>query len=195
MADRSISSARRATLETQLVASSAGDAKAFADLYDRVAPRLYGLVLRVLRNPHYSEEVTQDVLLEIWQTSHLFDPERGSALGWLFTVAHRRAVDRVRQHEASQRRDAAVLAHSHDCAFDETATGAHASLAAAEVRAALATLSPLQREALELAYFGGFTHTEVSRLLHLPLGTAKTRIRDGLIMLRKTMASATAEPA
>lgn len=195
MPARSIPGARHVTLEAQLAASSGGDESAFADLYDRVAPRLYGLVLRILRNPHQSEEVTQEVFLEIWQTSHRFDPERGSALGWLCTVAHHRAVDRVRHSEASRRRDAAEVAHSHAAPFDETATAVHTSLEAAELRAALATLSPLQREALGLAYFDGFTHSEVSRLLHLPLGTAKTRIRDGLILLRETMTSVAAEPA
>ena len=104
------------------------------------------------------------------------------------TLAHRRAVDRVRSAEAARRRDAGDAERSLSTPFDETAETAHASLEAARVRKALANLSPTQRQALELAYFGGHTHHEVSELLHIPLGTAKTRIRDGLIRLRDNLA-------
>ncbi len=181
-------------LAALLTAASTGDELAFADLYDEVGPRVYAMVLRVLRDVHQSEEVTQEVFLEIWQTSHRFDPARGSAFSWLMTMAHRRAIDRVRRSEASRRRDAADAARSRSTAYDQTAVEAHASLDAQTVRAALATLSPGQREALELSYFGGFTHTEISRMLQLPLGTAKSRIRDGLTRLRLVMAPGTTEP-
>ena len=183
------------TLRSQLQAASRGDESAFADLYDSAAPRVYGLVLRILRDAHQSEEVTQEVFLHVWETSNLFDPARGSALSWIMTMAHRRAVDRVRAAEAQRRRDLSDAARSLRTPFDQTAEAAHSSFEATRVRDALATLSPLQRETLELAYFGGHTHLEVAQLLQIPLGTAKTRIRDGLIRLRDTLAPLATESA
>jgi len=111
----------------------------------------------------------------------------GSPTAWLMTIAHRTAVDRVRASEASRRRDDAHAASQQDVEFDTTAESAQASLEAQRVRRALTTLTDAQRSAVELAYLGGYTHTEVARLLDLPLGTAKTRIRDGLIRLRDTL--------
>lgn len=174
-------------LSTLLAASGLGDDEAYAELYDELSPRIFGLVLRILGDPHQAEEVTQEVFLHIWQNSHLFDPARGSAFSWVMTMAHRRAVDRVRSSEAWRRRDDADAALVRQSPTDLTAEAAHASLDAQRVRAGLATLSLIQRRALELAYFGGYTHTEVARLLQIPLGTAKTRIRDGLIQLRDVM--------
>ena len=167
--------------------SARGDEAAFAALYDATSRRLYGLVLRIVRDPAMSEEVTQEVYLDVWRHSARFDAERGSALSWLMTIAHRTAVDRVRASEASRRRDDAHAATHQDIEFDTTAENAQASLEAQRVRRALTTLTDAQRSAVELAYLGGYTHTEVARLLDLPLGTAKTRIRDGLIRLRDTL--------
>jgi len=167
--------------------SSWGDESAFAQLYDAGAPRLYGLVLRVVRDPAQSEEVTQEAFLEIWRTSTRFDPQRGSALGWMMTIAHRKAVDRVRSAVASGKRDHGYHETNQDVDYDITAEAAHASIEAERVRRALQTLTPAQRSAVELAFFGGYTHTEVATMLGLPLGTAKTRIRDGLIRLRDTL--------
>ncbi|UTT67693.1 ECF RNA polymerase sigma factor SigK [Janibacter sp. CX7] len=161
-----------------------GDEAAFAAVYDETAPRLHGLVLRILRNPAQSEEVTQEVFLEVWRRASHFDPQRGSAIGWLLTMAHRRAVDRVRSSQASVVRDDGWHARSREVDFDTTAEHATARIEAARVRAALEGLTEVQREAVSLAYLGGYTHTEVAGLLDLPLGTAKTRIRDGLIRLR-----------
>ncbi|MCY7395511.1 MAG: ECF RNA polymerase sigma factor SigK [Nocardioides sp.] len=182
-------------LQARLMASGRGDVQAFAELYDRVTPRVHGLAVRILRDAHQSEEVTQEVLLQVWQTAAHFDPSRGSALAWIMTLAHRRAVDRVRSSEAARRRDAAHVGLTHAAPFDETAESAHASLEAQEVRAALAALSPPQREAIELAYFGGYTYGEVSRLMQIPLGTAKSRIRDGLIRLAGLLSPVVVEPA
>ena len=167
--------------------SSRGDEAAFAELYDATSRRLYGLVLRVVRDPAMSEEVTQEVYLNAWRQSARFDPQRGTALSWLLTIAHRSAVDRVRSSEAARRRDDAHAVATREVDFDATAEAAQASLEAQRVRRALASLTDAQRSAVELAYLGGYTHTEVARLLDLPLGTAKTRIRDGLIRLRDTM--------
>lgn len=164
-----------------------GDEQAFAQLYDAAAPRVYGLAVRVVRDPAQAEEVTQEAFLEIWRTASRFDPDRGSPLSWLLTLTHRKAVDRVRSAEAASRRDETYHQQNQPVAHDATAEAAQASIEARRVRQALGTLTPVQREALELAYFGGYTHTEVATMLDLPVGTAKTRIRDGLIRLRDTM--------
>ena len=164
-----------------------GDQAAFARLYDATAPRVYGLVVRVLRDPAQSEEVVQECFLDIWRNAARYDPARGSASSWILTIAHRRAVDRVRASEADTRRDREYGAGTQPVSHDETAETAEARIEARRVRAALETLTPTQREAIELAYLGGYTHSEVAVMLDLPLGTAKTRIRDGLIRLRDTM--------
>ena len=163
------------------------DQQAFAELYDAMASRLYGLALRVVRDPSQAEEVAQEAFLEVWRTSSRFDPDRGSATSWMLTICHRKAVDRVRSAEASSRRDTSYQQRNHTVDHDATADAAEASMEAKRVRNALHSLTDVQREAIELAYFGGYTHTEVAGMLELPVGTAKTRIRDGLIRLRDTM--------
>lgn len=167
--------------------SARGDEAAFAELYDATSSRVYGLVRRVLRDPHQAEEVAQEVFLEVWRTSARYDEQRGSAQAWILTIAHRRAVDRVRAAESASRRDETYERRNREVEHDTTAEAAHASLEARRVRAALAALTPVQSEAVSLAYLGGYTHTEVATLLDLPLGTAKTRIRDGLIRLRDNL--------
>ncbi|WP_328823419.1 ECF RNA polymerase sigma factor SigK [Metallococcus carri] len=167
-----------------ITACSRGDDRSFAELYDVTAPRVFGLVLRVVRDHAQAEEVTQEVYLAVWRTAASFDPAKGSALSWLMTIAHRRAVDRVRSAQAQTDRDTAYGLRDRDRDYDVTAEDAHRSMDAERVRKALATLTPSQAEAIELAYFGGYTHREVAALLKLPVGTAKTRIRDGLIRLR-----------
>jgi RNA polymerase sigma-70 factor (ECF subfamily) len=167
--------------------SSRGDQAAFAALYDAVSAKVYGLSLRVVRDPAQAEEVAQEVFLEIWRTAARYRPDRGSALAWMLTITHRRAVDRVRAAESATRRDVAYEQRNQPVNHDSTAEAAHASLEARRVRGALDTLTPVQREAVELAYLGGYTHTEVASMLELPVGTAKTRIRDGLIRLRDTL--------
>lgn len=167
--------------------SARGDEAAFAELYDATSARVHGMVLRVIRNPAQADEVTQEVFLEVWRTASRFDADRGSAMSWLMTIAHRKAVDRVRSAEASTKRDTSYHQENQPVDHDATAEAAHASIEAQRVRTALESLSPMQNEALRLAYFGGYTHTEVAAMLGLPLGTAKTRIRDGLIRLRDAM--------
>ncbi len=170
-----------------LKACSLGDEAAFAKLYDATSARLFGLVLRIVRDRAQSEEVTQDAYLDIWRNSARFDPGRGSAISWLMTIGHRKAVDRVRSAEAARRRDTAYEARDQATPFDQTAEEAHSKLDEQRVQRALGVLTEAQRGALELAYFGGYTHREVAEMLDLPLGTAKTRIRDGLIRLRDTL--------
>lgn len=167
--------------------SGRGDEASFATLYDATSSRAFGLALRVVRDPAQAEEVLQEAFLEIWRTSARFDPALGSAMSWIFTIVHRKAVDRVRSAEASTRRDTTYTQKNQTVEHDATAEAVEASFEARRVRQALDALTAVQREALELAYFGGYTHTEVATMLELPVGTAKTRIRDGLIRLRDTM--------
>lgn len=167
--------------------SARGDQQAFAELYDVTSARVFGLAVRVVRDPAQAEEVTQEAFLEVWRTASRFDSQRGSALSWLLTICHRKAVDRVRSAESATRRDTSYHQQNQSIDHDATADAAQASLDARRVRDALGSLTDVQREVLELAYFGGYTHTEVAGILQLPVGTAKTRIRDGLIRLRDTM--------
>ena len=180
------------TLEELLSAVARGDQAAFADLYDRVAGPVYGLVRRVLRDPSQSEEITQEVLLEVWRTATRFDHHRGSAQGWIMTMAHRRAVDRVRSEQASRNRDERVATlNAAGGSFDEVAEDVEIRIEQQQVRQALGRLTDLQRQAVELAYYQGYTYREVAELLDAPLGTVKTRLRDGLIRLRDTIGVAT----
>ncbi|MEZ5194808.1 MAG: ECF RNA polymerase sigma factor SigK, partial [Nocardioides sp.] len=151
--------------------SARGDEAAFAALYDATAARVHGLALRVVRDPAQAEEVAQEAFLEIWRTASRFDPSRGSALGWMLTLTHRRAVDRVRSAEAATRRDETYERESQPVAHDLTAEQAQTSLEAHRVRQALSGLTAAQREAIGLAYYGGYTHTEVAAMLDLPVGT------------------------
>jgi RNA polymerase sigma-70 factor (ECF subfamily) len=176
-----------AVLGDLLRRSARGDEQAFAELYDATSARVYGLALRVVRDPAQAQEVTQEAYLETWRTASRFDPAKGSAMSWLMTIAHRKGVDRVRSAEASSRRDTAYHDTNATVDHDSTADAAEASFEARRVRNALSGLTVVQREAITLAYFGGYTHTEVATMLDLPVGTAKTRIRDGLIRLRDAL--------
>lgn len=167
--------------------SAQGDQEAFASLYDLMAPRVFGLVRRVVRDHAIAEEVTQEVFVEIWRLSARFDETRGSAAGWMLAIAHRRAVDRVRSEEASARRSTTFAETGTTPDHDQTVERAEEHLDGQRVRKALGSLTTPQRRSIELAYYGGYTHTEVAALLDIPVGTAKTRIRDGLIRLRDTL--------
>jgi RNA polymerase sigma-70 factor (ECF subfamily) len=161
-----------------------GDSDAFEDLYDRVAGSVFGVIRRVLRDPAQSEEVAQEVMVEVWRTATRFDPERGSASTWIHTMAHRRAVDRVRASQAASDRDERVARREQQPAYDEVVEQVEARLEQEQVRRCLGGLTELQRESVTLAYYGGYTYREVADLLDTPLGTVKTRLRDGLIRLR-----------
>ena len=181
-------SSRPATDLAALMRRSArGDEAAFAQLYDATSARVYGLAVRVVRDPAQAQEVTQEAYLDVWKTAARFDPTKGSAISWLMTIVHRKAVDRVRSAESASRRDAAYHDASRTIDHDSTADAAEASFEARRVRTALLGLTEVQREALTLAYYGGYTHTQVATMLDLPVGTAKTRIRDGLIRLRDAL--------
>jgi RNA polymerase sigma-70 factor, ECF subfamily len=160
-----------------------GDADAFDAVYDLLAPSVFGIVRRVVRDPAQSEEVTQEVLLEVWRNAATFDPGRGSATAWVMMLAHRRAIDRVRsvQKESERERRTAAAA---DVPFDEVAEAVESSLERERVRRCLRSLTELQRESVTLAYYGGYTYGQVASLLGVPPGTVKTRMRDALIRLR-----------
>jgi RNA polymerase sigma-70 factor (ECF subfamily) len=159
-----------------------GDEAAFATLYDLVSSRLYGLVLRVVRDPAMAEEVAQEALLEVWRGASRFDSAKGSAVSWMLTIAHRRAVDRVRSEQAAS--DRLRKAATSDVAYDDVVEQATTRIERQQVRRCISGLTELQREAVLLAYYRGYTYREVSELLETPLPTIKTRMRDGLIRLR-----------
>jgi len=166
-----------------------GDDVAFAELYDELAGLVHGVVTKVVRDPSQSEEVTQEVFVELWRLSARFDGTRGSVRSWAATIAHRRAVDRVRSEQAARDRlDREGTRRVME--FDSVAEEVGASLEGARVRRALQRLTDMQRQAVELAWFGGHSYREVAVLLGVPEGTVKTRIRDGMIRLRDELGAA-----
>ena len=170
-----------------LVQIAQGDQDAFARMYDLLSPRVFGLILRVLVDRSQSEEVLQEVFLEVWQSADRFAPNRGQGRSWILTIAHRRAVDRVRSAQASTDRDVRVGLRDLDVAHDGVAEQVELKIEGERVAAALATLPEAQREALTLAYYGGYSQSEIAALVGAPLGTIKTRMRDGLSRLRVEM--------
>jgi RNA polymerase sigma-70 factor (ECF subfamily) len=170
-----------------LTRSSRGHEEAFAELYDLTSSRIYGIVLRVLRSADHAAEVTQEVYVEVWRQSARYDTDRGSVLSWMSTMAHRRAVDRVRSVTSEVVRDERYAATDADRGVDQVWEHVDQKLDVERVRKGMTSLTTIQREALSLAYFGGYTQTQVASLLKLPLGTVKTRIRDGLIGLRDAL--------
>ncbi|GAA1943944.1 sigma-70 family RNA polymerase sigma factor [Amycolatopsis minnesotensis] len=173
------------TPEELLVEVAKGDERAFEQLYDRLSGPIFGLVRRILRDPAQSEEVAQEVLVELWRTATRYSPSRGSAMNWAMTLAHRRAVDRVRSARAStEREEKATFEASRNRPFDEVAESVNARWERQQVRKCLSHLTELQRESVVLAYYQGYTYREVADVLSAPQGTVKTRLRDGLIRLR-----------
>jgi len=167
--------------------SARGRETAFAELYDLTCARIHGIVLRVIRSPDHAAEVTQEVYLDIWLHAAHYSPARGSALAWMTTIAHRRAVDRVRSQISTKAREDRYGQRSVEREADHVWEDVQQDFERHRVRKALRTLTAAQREALDLAYFGGYTQREVAGLLRVPLGTVKTRIRDGLIKLRDAL--------
>lgn len=164
-----------------------GDKQAFSALYDGLAPLVSGIVLKVVRDRAQSEEVAQEVMIDLWRQAARYRPEAGSVRTWAATIAHRRAVDRVRSAQAATDREHAQAAREHTTAFDEVAEQVETRLESEQVRRCLRGLTEVQRQAVTLAYYQGLTYREVAEALRTPLPTIKTRMRDGLIRLRDCM--------
>jgi RNA polymerase sigma-70 factor (ECF subfamily) len=177
-------SSKRQRLDPLLLRVAKGDETAFAELYDAVAAPIFGLAKRILRQAEQAEEVAQEVLLEVWQQSSRFDPERGSGFAWVMTMTHRRAVDRVRAAQSASDRERRVGERSQEREHDQVVEAVEQRLEAEAVRECIDALTDVQRESVTLAYYGGFSYPEVAERLGTPLGTIKTRMRDGLIRLR-----------
>lgn len=175
---------RPAELDRLLARVARGDTAAFERLYDQVAGAVYGLIRRVVRDPAQSEEVAQEVLVEVWRTASRYDPARGGAMSWIMTMAHHRAVDRVRAEQAASDRAGRAARRDAAAAYDEVADEVETRLEQERVRRCLDALTRLQRESITLAYYEGYSYREVAELVDTPLGTVKTRMRDGLIRLR-----------
>ncbi|MCU1549781.1 MAG: polymerase subunit sigma [Glaciihabitans sp.] len=161
-----------------------GDQEAFGQLYDEIAPRVLGLIRRLLRDSAQSEEVAQEVFLEIWQTATRYDANKGGASTWILTMAHRRAVDRVRSSQSTRVRDTRIGIRDFPTEYDSVAESVEVRLESERVQQALLRLTELQRQAISLAYYGGYSNSEVAEMLKVPIGTVKTRLRDGMIRLR-----------
>ncbi len=161
-----------------------GDQGAFGAVYDAGSGAVFGLVCKVLRNHAQAEEVTQEVWVEVWRTAGRYRAERGSVLNWLLTLAHRRAVDRIRAVESAAARDHRAALLEQTPAFDEVFEQVQAHDEREELLRCLRALSEIQRQSVTLAYYQGLTYKEVAEELATPLGTIKTRLRDGLIRLR-----------
>ncbi|MDQ4501537.1 ECF RNA polymerase sigma factor SigK [Sinomonas sp. ASV322] len=187
MPDRDAEAPSAPDLDELMARVARGDQEAFADLYDGLAPVIHGLVLRVVRDPAQSEEVTQEVFLEVWQQAKRFDADRGRARAWITVVAHRRAVDRVRAAQAATDRDLREGIREYRESYDDVEHQVEVALESERVHKALESLTEVQRQAIRLAYYGGYTYAEVADALGLPLGTVKTRIRDGMIRLRDAL--------
>ncbi|MER6213476.1 ECF RNA polymerase sigma factor SigK [Streptomyces sp. NPDC001674] len=164
-----------------------GDKQAFSALYDALAPLVFGIVVKVVRDRAQSEEVAQEVMIDLWRQAARYRTEAGSVTTWAATIAHRRAVDRVRSAQASADREHAQAAREHTTAFDEVAEQVETRLESEQVRRCLRGLTEIQRQAVTLSYYQGLTYREVAEALRTPLPTIKTRMRDGLIRLRDCM--------
>lgn len=178
---------RAGDLTELLLRSARGDEAAFAALYDATASRVYGLTRRLTRSPELAAEVVQEVYLMAWQQAARFDPSRGSVVAWLSTLAHRRAVDRIRQVVQERGREQVYENRRVGAPMDATWQEVEQAMDTRDVRTGLGDLTPLQRKAITLAYYDGYTYQEVAQRLEIPLGTAKARIRDGLKRLGATL--------
>lgn len=170
-----------------LVQVAGGDQAAFARLYDLISPRVFGLILRVLIDRAQSEEVLQEVFLEVWQSAARYVPQKGQGRSWILTLAHRRAIDRVRASQASSDRDVRVGLRDMNVPGDDVADQVELRIEGRRVAEALATLPDSQREAITLAYFGGYSQSEIAALTGIALGTIKTRMRSGITQLRELL--------
>ena len=178
-----------ARIDGILAAVASGDRESFAQLYDLVVPAVFGLVRRLVRDPSHSEEVTQEVMLDVWRTAPRYLPSQGSAVGWILTIARHRAIDRIRSEQAARDRVEKVGPGQIEIDHDQVSEEVIRSSDRSAVSRALDDLGSLQREAIELAFYGGLTQAEIAGRLGVPLGTIKTRIRDGMLRLQEALSA------
>ena len=171
-------------LDVLLVRVGRGDRPAFEMLYDAMAPVVFGVARQVVRDRQMAEDISQEVMVDVWRQAPRFDPAKGRATSWIVTIAHRRAVDRVRSEQARTAREDRVGRSSPSASTGDIGARVEEQAVKESLANGLALLTTAQREAISLAFYEGRTHQEVAHLLSIPLGTAKTRIRDGLIRLR-----------
>lgn len=169
---------------------SQGDKNALSELYDSSSAQVFGLIVRIVGDRAIAEEIALDIYVQVWKAAASFDPERGSAAAWLFLMARSRAIDYLRSKAGQARGREQALPEDYRQVRDKSADPAAAAEAGsrrAVIVGALADLEPEKRQAIELAFFGGLSHSEISDELDLPIGTVKTRIRSGMQKLRKTL--------
>ncbi|MGE0215374.1 sigma-70 family RNA polymerase sigma factor [Mycolicibacterium sp.] len=179
-----------AELDALLRQVARGDVEAFAAFYDATRARVFGLVSRVLRDPGYSEETTQEVYLQVWRGAGGYDPSAGTPLAWLMTLAHRRAVDRVRAEQAASTRESRYGAANVDPPSDLVADAVVLGDERRQVTECLQSLTDTQRECIQLAYYDGLTYVQVSERLSANLATIKSRMRDAIRGLRRCLGAA-----
>ncbi len=172
----------RDDVEQLLSEVARGDTSAFERLYEAMGSVVFGLARRVIRDPERAEDVSQEVFVEVWRKAPNFDRAKGTAKTWILTITHRRAVDAIRRAETARKYEAQVIGEEVDLEAPGEALIAQEEQGA--VRECLKTLTDLQQESIQLAYYQGYTYNQVATLLERPLPTIKTRMRDGLIRLR-----------
>lgn len=180
-------SARNQEVAALIGRTAAGDQQAVSELYDATSRMVYGLILRILGDEAVAEEVLLDVYMQVWRQANHYDAGRGSPLAWLATIARSRAIDRLRAGRQHWQRTSSLETVSQQSTGESLEEAAYVTELRGIVREALGTLSAEQREALELAYYGGMSHSEIAERLGQPLGTIKTRIRLGMMKLRERL--------
>lgn len=183
-ADEDSAAQLRTSTDGLLSRVAEGDHQAFRELYELLAPRVHGLIRRTLVDDGQSQEVTQDVFLEVWRSASRFDASRGSAVSWIMMTAHGRAVDRVRSSQTSRDRDRRIGLRDREVHFDPVSEAGEVSIESARVTAAMGRLTAIQRDALTMTYFDGLSGPELAARLQIPASTLKSRLRDALIRLR-----------
>jgi RNA polymerase sigma-70 factor, ECF subfamily len=183
--DESTVGARHA--EALLLAAARGETEAFAKLYDLFSPAVWRVVKRVVRDSRLAEDVTQEVFVQLWRNASKFDPARGSGRAFTLTLAHRRAVDAVRKEQSHRDATERLRAEPDRPPAPDAARAALSRIDRTTVRDALSALTAPQRRCIELAYFGGLSQSQIANTLDIPLGTVKTRVREGLLRLRDAL--------